>query len=523
MSNIRKITRLDLSAEKPTNDGYYYAELLLPAEEYEIRDAMQQLRAVGREDSIWISILECGRMPELENVRLDSPTLDELNFFAKRLAAMTDEERIVFHAVIRQIIPENPEGEIVSMTDLINSTYGLDSVMIASNIYNDEQLGQFIIDGDLDDEVNALPDAAIPLLDRKRIGEKFRTTYGCEYINGTAVFVGDYERPEIYDGKTLSETEVEDWFAFRLQIAPAPKEDVSEVEDKAIWISLPIQRQEADRIAAELGANKIEDCVYLDFISSVPQITAEQFGNMQDFDKLNKLAEKLPYLSPTDQVKFKAVLSAEQPKSIPEVMDIAKDLWQYEFYSAPDTSDQFFKIYLNHHMDTRFDSEWLDKLLTQNEGDKLLERLGASVTDYGVISARGRSLYELVPYDEPEVKELTVQTMTDEKLDVIELLDRKALFSNGRLAPEEIPEGLYAYDLRFSDEQDRFVSIEPKVGANHGGTVLMKELLDFGESGVISFTEESSPNFLSEEMTIKEFAETDMDENETQQMGGMQL
>lgn len=94
-------------------------------------------------------------------------------------------------------------------------------------------------------------------------------------------------------------------------------------------------------------------------------------------------------------------------------------------------------------MDTHFDSEWLDSLFTQDEGDQLLHRLGASVTDYGVISARGSSLYESVTYREPEVKELTTQTMTDEKLDVIELLDRKALFSNGRLAPEEIPEGLY--------------------------------------------------------------------------------
>ena len=45
--------------------------------------------------------------------------------------------------------------------------------------------------------------------------------------------------------------------------------------------------------------------------------------------------------------------------------------------------------------------------------------------------------------------------------------------------------------------------------------------LDFGENGYISFTEDSSPNFLSEEMTVKEFSETDI--NEDMQMGGMQL
>ena len=155
MSYIQKIIRLELSADKPANDGYYYAGLSLPAEDYEILDTMQKLRAVGREEDVWISVMECNALPVLENVRLDSPTIDELNFFAKRLASMTEEERIVFDAIIRQVIPENPKGEIVSMTDLINSTYGLDGVLIVSNICNDEQLGQFVIDDELDDEVNA--------------------------------------------------------------------------------------------------------------------------------------------------------------------------------------------------------------------------------------------------------------------------------------------------------------------------------------------------------------------------------
>ena len=39
MNYNRKIMRLELSAEKALNGGYYYAELLLPAADYEIKDA----------------------------------------------------------------------------------------------------------------------------------------------------------------------------------------------------------------------------------------------------------------------------------------------------------------------------------------------------------------------------------------------------------------------------------------------------------------------------------------------------
>ena len=100
MDYNRKIMRLELSAEKALNGGYYYAELLLPAADYEIKDAMQRARAVGRENTVEVSILECDILPELQDIRLDTFSLDELNFFAKRLVSLTDEELPVFYAVV---------------------------------------------------------------------------------------------------------------------------------------------------------------------------------------------------------------------------------------------------------------------------------------------------------------------------------------------------------------------------------------------------------------------------------------
>ena len=66
-----------------------------------------------------------------------------------------------------------------------------------------------------------------------------------------------------------------------------------------------------------------------------------------------------------------------------------------------------------------------------------------------------------------------------------------------------------------------FISIEPKVGVNYGGTVLMKEVLDFRESGYISFEEDTDPNFTGLSMTPQEFADEELEE--TQKFRGMQL
>ena len=96
----------------------------------------------------------------------------------------------------------------------------------------------------------------------------------------------------------------------------------------------------------------------------------------------------------------------------------------------------------------------------------------------------------------------------------------RALFSNGRIKPEQISKGLHAYDLRHSDDGDRFCSIEPKVGVNHGGTVLMREVLDFGKDGYVPLDEDTEPNFLGETMTASEFVEEET-QDEVMRMNGM--
>lgn len=519
MNYNRKIMRLELSAEKALNGGYYYAELLLPAADYEIKDAMQKARAVSRENTVEVSILECDILPEMQDIRLDTFSLDELNFLAKRLVSLTDEELPVFYAVTDEVFRAADNDGLVSIKDLINSTYGLDTVPIASGISGPEALGRFAIENGLLPDLDDIPESVIPFLNAEQIGR-------VQQKNDKGVFAGNYyiptvhyERPEVYDGVTLPEEEPEN-AAFLLKVGAYPKSTFSD-EDPALHdLCLPADSDELFNVTDKCGEPEINLCFCYEFYSSIPQITSDMFDSMEEIDELNTLAQRIAAMSESEQAKFKAVLNAEDTATLKGALDIAQNLWRYEFAAEPDTADTFFKDYVAENADTHFDNRWLGGLFARNEGERLLGRLGATLTDYGVISARNGRLFKPVPYDEPEAKELKTQAMTEEKLDVIEVLDRRALFSNGRLMPEEIPEGLYAYDLRHSDDGDRFCSIEPKVGVNHGGTVLMRDILDFGENGYIPLDEDTEPNFLGDEMTPSEFAEEEV-QDETLQMGGM--
>lgn len=516
----KKIMRLELSAENPVHGGYYYAELLLPAADYEVKDAMQRTRAVGRENTVEVSILECDILPELQDIRLDTFSLDELNFLAKRLASLPNEELPVFYAVTEQIFNDADENP-VSIKDLINCTYGLNTVPVAHNVSNLAELGRFAFENELLSDLGDIPESAVPFLNAEQIGR-------VQQKNDNGVFEGrlyiptvQYERPEVYDGVTLPDEEpkISD-FAIRLLVSGTPEHTIGDPEEKAMWLSLPMETDAFNRYATVFNEADIGDCVYYGFDSVIPQITSDMFDSMRDIYTLNTLAQRISAMSNYEQVKFKAVLDAENTASIQDALNVAHNLWRYEFTAETDTADAFFKKYLLENTSTEFDSKWLENLLPRNEADKLLGRIGAAVTDYGVISARNGHLFKPVPYDEPEAKELKTQALTEEKLDVIEVLDRRALFSNGRLMPEEIPEGLYAYDLRYSDESCHFCSIEPKVLVDHGGTVLMKDILDFGTSDQILLDYETEPNFLGDEMTPSEFAEEEV-QDEAMQMGGM--
>ena len=402
---MAKQIKLEIARENPDAGNWLYADLQLPAEEHEIRDAFQRARITSSDVYHEYSIYECEAIPILPFRRLDSPSIDELNFLAKRLDELNDMERTVLRAVSPRILKAG-EDEIISPKDLINMTYGLDDVSVIANVNSSRDLGQFVIDNDLNLDVEAIPKDSLYLLDAVKIGQLQQQNDGGVFMDGYYILAGEYELPEVYDGITLPIEESTPWYAFKLDVTRPPKgDDLGEVEKIAETLILPVDREDADALAQRLGLERIEDCVYLGFESSIPQIDGDKFGDMHNFDQLNNLSEMMLEMSPSDQVKFKAVLSAEEPENIEQVLDVARSLDQYEFAPMVEDEAHFFKSYLQRHLDTKVDPRWLDSLLARNEGTELLERVGGTLTDYGVISSRGGTLYEPVSRYEPEQAE----------------------------------------------------------------------------------------------------------------------
>lgn len=414
---MEKTLNVELASENVSRNMFYYASLELPAKDHEILDAHHRARTFTAGDGYRnICITSCEQIPQLVDVRLDAPNMDELNFLAERLAVLPEDEIAVFQAVFQKYQEDGRLEEPVSMKDLINMTYGLETVSVIGGVWDDGDLGHFVIDNDLDGEFTALSAEALEFLDVEKVGRRMREREGGVFVMNHYVPTEDYEMPEIYNGVTLpSQGKPDTWFAFRLKVAESPVNSANETEETAEWMSLPIRERDAQKIARAHNERDIEDCVCYEFESIVPQITSSHFENMLEFSKLNKLAMLMTLMTPADQVKFKAVLELEEPADLNGILECAYHLDEYDMSAKLDDESSYFQEYLNQHLSPDFDRKWLDSLVCHCEGVDLLKKMGGCVTEYGVIAGRGRQLFELVPCEEEQAQ--TLDDCEDEELD----------------------------------------------------------------------------------------------------------
>ena len=92
------------------------------------------------------------------------------------------------------------------------------------------------------------------------------------------------------------------------------------------------------------------------------------------------------------------------------------------------------------------------------------------------------------------------------KYQEVEIFDVPALFSNGRVSSADIPEGMYCYDLRGSDDDPGMpIMVESHVAVNHAGSIITAKPLDLGEDGRLTLTEDEGLNFVGGEISAYRF------------------
>ena len=402
--SLKNKTVIEITGVTPGNGSYCYEDLILPASEAQIEDAKQRARVFPGNDWMDLSIASCPQH-ELEGMRLDSPTIEELNFLSQKLQSLNQNEQAALAGLLTYKREHDINGDdmIMSMKELINLTYELDSVVVVPNISTDEALGEFVIENDLEEFLEKLSDSEKQHLDKAEVGKTHRESENGVYANGKYIATGTYSHPEIYDGITLPK-ETEPAYGsgvFRILAGAAPNSDVEAERNakEAKWIALPIDKSEADKIANALHEERIEDCVYYGFVSGIPSIDGEVFVDMAQFELLNEIASRYEKMSDLDKVKYKAILQREAPDTPDDALVLSDEQNEYEHNYECCTEEEFAAAYLRKHLPSNFDSAYIETLGLEQFAQKLMDNLDFKVTAYGILSPKGGHLYDIVPYD----------------------------------------------------------------------------------------------------------------------------
>lgn len=112
-----------------------------------------------------------------------------------------------------------------------------------------------------------------------------------------------------------------------------------------------------------------------------------------------------------------------------------------------------------------------------------------------------------------------IQIDNDQQYQEVELFEKPALFSNGRISNDDLPEGVYCYDLRGSDDDPGFpICVEKRVVVNHAGSVILTAPLEFSEEGRLYFTDENGLNFNGGMLTLSQFLQEQKKDRRTEEV-----
>ena len=202
-------------------------------------------------------------------------------------------------------------------------------------------------------------------------------------------------------------------------------------------------------------------------------------------------------------------------------------LWFQTAWSAP---HPILRKLSEQYPDIRFTHEWADEDLGTNCGRR--EYFGGACEETYYPQDGKEALEFAARVWEYDMEDIGLRlnatgtnyvSLENEEYGLIQVFDKYALFTNERLTESDIPQGTHLYHLRYTDDNNRIGSIEKSVQVNHAGSVITKEEIDFGGEESISFTHETEPCFLCQEITMGQYLnEYDhLDEQESQDMGEM--
>ena len=357
-----------------------YAELELPARDYEMLDLMERLR------------LEPGQLPYAELLEVheqydylercirQQPDIFQLNALARKLAKLTSvQELAAFEELVGMDIEKNALPTALSR--LVDFAYSTDCCVMAANVMTDSQLGKFLVENDFIEEANSLPDSMLALLDYAGIGTEHREREG-------GVYTGFGYVEQLSDIQCVSATmdfqPRRPAYTVLLNTAALPLNGGGQ-KSEVLQLRLPAPEEQLRAALEKLGrqdwndvAASIQDC-------AIPDLNHELYLN-GEIPQIVELSQRLSELDARGELpKYKAILAANDCRELSEMIALAGTVDIYFFEPQMSSPEDVARSELGLVLCGQDAETLLPYLDLQSYGRALLERDQAVVTRYGLV------------------------------------------------------------------------------------------------------------------------------------------
>lgn len=314
--------------------------------------------------------------------------LDELDYLAKRLDGISPYEKTQFQAAAERY-------GLSQVTDLINLTFCCDQATVIVDFSDLEQVGRIhyltLNGGATREEMESLDGYETALL---LINEHpgIITPYGVFYDNGMRL-------EPVYDGRYFPQYLYADSV---LTLALASDEDLKKGAN-VTWLYLPCSEERLERALTRAGITQRSDINLFVMDNNLPCEVSRSL-NLEDElpQKLNQLAQEVGKLDKVSQAKLGAVTAWAQPAAVEEVVQLCRNLDQFDFIPHIHSVQEYGKYMVQESGDYYYDAGLEGYIDYERLGQSLLFKEIGQFVESGYVSYHGELSFEELISDNPE-------------------------------------------------------------------------------------------------------------------------
>lgn len=362
-----------------------YAELDLPASDYEMLDLMERLRLEPGKPP-YVEILEyLETFDYLERCLPGQPNIYQLNVLARKLSEFSGtQDMAAFEGLVGM---EMQKGSVsIELTRLIDFAHSTDRCVIAESAMTDFQLGKFLVENEFIEEANGLSDSALALLDYGKIGREHQEKGGGVYTGFGYV----EQASEIYCvSKAMDFQPRKPEYAILVNMAAMPLTGGRIQKEDMVQLRLPASEEEMQAALEKLGRKDRNDVAASVWDSPLPWLNHTMYFE-EELPQILELSTRLSELDGQGQLtKYKAILAANNCKDLSRALSLAgtvdEHLFEPKAGSPEDVAREELEVVI-----CEKDAETLMPYIDlQGYGRALLERDHAVITEYGLVKRSG--------------------------------------------------------------------------------------------------------------------------------------